>query len=112
MVTLWDTEYADKSKSTYMMYQTKDGVVIRVNLPKDAKPEEVRFSFAGDKVTIECDGLYTKSFSKGSIRTQETRKYPVFSHTIPLNVALDPEGAKVTFRGDVWTLTIPRKMSR
>ena len=110
MVTMWGAEYLDKNKSTYMMYQTKDAVVIRVNLPKDARPEEVRFSFAGDKVTIECDGLYTKSFSKGSIRTQETRKYPVFSHTIPLNVALDPEGAKATFRGDVWTLTIPRKM--
>lgn len=112
MATMWDTEYVNKDKSTYMMYQTKDEVVIRVSLPRDANPEEVRFSFAGDRVTIECDASYEKSFSKGSIRTRETRRYPVFSHTIPLSVAVDTERATTTSRGDMWILTIPRKAVR
>ncbi len=106
---MWDDR--DENHSTYMVYQTKDGVVIRVNLPKDAKPEEVRFSFAGDKVTIEGEGSFEKSMWKNTRKVRETRSYPVFSYTIPLDVAVDPEGAKATFRGDVWTLTIPRNMS-
>ncbi len=71
--------------------------------------DEVNFSFGAGKVTIEGEGSFEKSMWKNTRKVRETRSYPVFSHTIPLDVAVDPEGAKAGFGGIGWTLAIPRK---
>jgi len=104
-----DTEYRDENQSTYMVYQTKDELVIKVSFGKYNRPHEVNFSFGEGKVIIEGEGSFEKSMWKKTRKVRETRNYPVFNHTIPLNVAVDPEGAKATFSGVGWTLTIPRK---
>ena len=104
---MWDDK--DENQSTYMVYQTKDELVIKVTFGKYRRPDEVNFSFGEGKVTLEGEGSFEKSTWKKTRKVTETRTYPVFSHTIPLSVAVDLEGAKAAFSSVGWTLTIPRK---
>lgn len=106
---MWDTEYRDEEKSTYMVYQTRDDLVIRVTFGKHHRPDEVNFTFSPGKVTIQGEATFEKSVWQKTKKVRETRYYPVFSHTIPLNMTVNPEGAKVAFGEDTWTLTIPKK---
>jgi len=61
---MWDDR--DENQSTYMVYQTKDELVIKVSFGKYRRPDEVNFSFGEGKVTIEGEGSFEKSMWKNT----------------------------------------------
>lgn len=111
MVVRWDAfdHRGEDKEVSFAVYQTENELVIKATLQGKVKPEEIEFSFSGDKVNIEANSTFERSYWKGPRKKRETRSYTVFTKSIPLDIPADTGGAKASYGADVWTLTIPKK---
>lgn len=111
MVVRWDVfdHRGEDKEISFAVYQTAEELVIKASLQGKIKPEEVNFALTEDAVTIKGESTFGKSFWKGGRKVREMRTYPVFTKSIPLDIPVDMERAKVSYGPELWTLTIPKK---
>ncbi|MBM4401639.1 MAG: Hsp20/alpha crystallin family protein [Candidatus Cloacimonetes bacterium] len=88
------------------MYETKDDVVIKTDLP-GLKPEEVDITVTGDTVTIRGEKKEEEE-EKGKSYLRRERRYERYARSVSLPAAVKADKADAKFVDGTLTLTLPK----
>lgn len=88
------------------MYETKDDVVIKTDLP-GLKPEEVDITVSGDMVTIRGEKKEEEE-EKTKTYLRRERRYERYARSVSLPAAVKADKAEAKFEDGALTLTLPK----
>ena len=88
------------------MYETKDNVVIKTDLP-GLKPEEVDITVTGDAVTIRGEKKEEEE-EKTKAYVRRERRFERYARSISLPAAVKADKAEAQFTDGILTLTLPK----
>lgn len=88
------------------VYQTQNDVVIKAPIA-GVDEGDIDITAQGDRVSIRGERKEEKEVAEENYHSKECY-WGAFSRTIVTPVEVDPDGAKVTFRGGILTIRLPK----